>query len=175
GRALLILMGLTGSIDVPGGNVFWVPPKEVRPKSPLIDMGVAGVQFLPPEKKARIISGDRFRFTPGCHSPTFWKSVITGEPYRVRAMWIVGANPLITLTQGLTIERALKDYMEYTVVSDMFMTPTAQLADLVLPAAHWLEQDDVVSMHKVWCAMTRKKLAQIGEARDDRDVILEVA
>ena len=65
--------------------------------------------------------------------------------------------------------------MEYTVVSDLFMTPTAQLADLVLPAAHWLEQDDVVFMHEVWCAMTRKKLAQIGEARDDRDVILEVA
>jgi anaerobic selenocysteine-containing dehydrogenase len=175
GRALLILMGLTGSIDVPGGNVFWVPPKEIRPKSPLIDMGVAGVQFLPPEKKARIISGDRFRFTPGCHAPMFWKSVITGEPYRVRAMWIVGANPLLTLTQGLTIERALKDYMEYTVVSDMFMTPTAQLADLVLPAAHWLEQDDIVFMHKIWCVLTRKKLTQIGETRDDRDVIFEVA
>ncbi len=82
------------------------------------------------------------------------------------------ANPLLTATQGLTIERALKDYMEYTVVSDLFMTPTAQLADLVLPAAHWLEQDDVVFMHKIWCVMTRKKLAQIGEARDDRDVIL---
>ena len=33
GRALLILMGITGNIDVPGGNVFWVPPKEIRPKS----------------------------------------------------------------------------------------------------------------------------------------------
>jgi anaerobic selenocysteine-containing dehydrogenase len=65
--------------------------------------------------------------------------------------------------------------MEYTVVSDLFMTPTAQLADLVLPAAHWLEQDDVVFMHEVWCALSRKKLAQIGEAKDDRDVILEVA
>jgi anaerobic selenocysteine-containing dehydrogenase len=107
--------------------------------------------------------------------PTFWKSVITGEPYRARAIWIVGSNPLLTATEGLTIERALKDYMEYTVVSDLFMTPTAQLADLVLPAAHWLEQDDIVFMHEVWCAMTRKKLAQIGEARDDRDVILEVA
>ena len=62
-----------------------------------------------PEKKAGVISGDRFRFTPDCHAPTFWKSVITGEPYRVRAVWIVGSNPLLTATQGLTIERALKD------------------------------------------------------------------
>ncbi|MCJ7593365.1 MAG: molybdopterin-dependent oxidoreductase [Desulfobacterales bacterium] len=174
-RALLILMGLTGSIDIPGGNVLWVPPKGVKPKSQLFDMSVAGVQFMPADKKARIITGGKYPFARNCHPPTFWKSVITGEPYRVRGIWIVGSNPLLTATQGLTIEKALRDYMEYTVVSDMFMTPTAQLADLILPAAHWLEQDDVVSMHKIWCVLARKKLAQIGETRDDRDVIFDVA
>ena len=175
GRALLILMGLAGSIDIPGGNVLWVPPKGVKPKSQLFDMSVAGTQFMPADKKARIITGGKYPFARNCHPPTFWKSVITGEPYRVRGIWIVGSNPLLTATQGLTIEKALRDYMEYTVVSDMFMTPTAQLADLVLPAAHWLEQDDVVSMHKIWCVLARKKLAQIGETRDDRDVIFDVA
>jgi anaerobic selenocysteine-containing dehydrogenase len=90
-------------------------------------------------------------------------------------MWIVGANPLLTLTQGLKIERALKECLEFTVVSDLFMTPTAQLADLVLPAATWLEQNDVVFFHKIWCVIARKKLAQFGEARDDRDVIFELA
>ncbi len=174
-RALLILMGLTGNIDVPGGNVLWVPPQGIKPKSPLIDRNVAGEQFLPPEKKERILAGHKYPFAPNCHPPAFWKSVITGEPYRVRGIWIVGSNPLLTSTQGLTIERALRDHMEYTVVSDLFMTPTAQLADLVLPAAHWLEQDDVVSMHKIWCVLSRKKLAQIGETRDDRDVMFDVA
>ena len=173
-RAMLILMGITGNIDAPGGNVFWVPPKGVRSVLQELRSRKAG-GLLSAEKKATVISGKRFPFTPDCHVPTFWKSVITGEPYRARAIWIVGSNPLLTATEGLTIERALKDYMEYTVVSDLFMTPTAQLADLVLPAAHWLEQDDIVFMHEVWCAMTRKKLAQIGEARDDKDVILEVA
>jgi anaerobic selenocysteine-containing dehydrogenase len=174
-RALLILMGLTGNIDVPGGDVLWVPPEGVRPKSPLIDRNVAGEQFLLPEKKKRVVAGDKYPFAPNCHPPTFWKSVITGKPYRVRGIWIVGSNPLLTGTQGLTIEKALRGHMEYTVVSDLFMTPTAQLADLVLPAAHWLEQDDVVSMHKIWCILSRKKLTQIGEARDDRDVIFDVA
>jgi anaerobic selenocysteine-containing dehydrogenase len=46
---------------------------------------------------------------------------------------------------------------------------------LVLPAATWLEQDDVVFFHKIWCVIARKKLAQIGEARDDRDTIFELA
>jgi anaerobic selenocysteine-containing dehydrogenase len=175
GRALLILMGLVGSIDVPGGMVFWVPPRGIRPKSPLVDMSVFGGRFLPPEKKARIIHGARFPFAPNCHPPTFWKSLVTGDPYRVRGIWIVGSNPLVTGTQGLTIEKALRDRLEYTVVSDLFLTPTAQLADLVLPAAHWLEQDDLVYFHKIWCVLARKKMAEIGEARDDRDVIIDVA
>jgi anaerobic selenocysteine-containing dehydrogenase len=174
-RAVLILMGLTGNIDVPGGDVLWVPPRGIRAKSPLIDRSVAGEQFLPPEKKARILTGGKYPFAPNCHPPTFWKSVVTGEPYRVRGIWILGSNPLVTGTQGLTIEKALRDHMAYTVVSDLFMTPTAQLADLVLPAAHWLEQDDVVCMHKIWCVLSRKKLVQIGETRDDRDVIFDVA
>jgi anaerobic selenocysteine-containing dehydrogenase len=168
-------MGLTGNIDVPGGDVLWVPPRGIRPKSPLIDRSVAGEQFLPPEKKARILTGGKYPFAPNCHPPTFWQSVVTGEPYRVRGIWIVGSNPLVTGTQGLTTEKALRDHMAYTVVSDLFMTPTAQLADLVLPAAHWLEQDDVVYMHKIWCVLSRKKFAQIGESRDDRDVIFDVA
>jgi anaerobic selenocysteine-containing dehydrogenase len=175
GRALLILMGLTGNIDVPGGNVLWVPPVGIRPKSPLIDRSVAGEKFLPPEKKKRILTGGKYPFVPNCHPPTFWQSMVSGDPYRVRGIWIVGSNPLLTGTQGLTIEKALRDHMEYTVVSDLFMTPTAHLADLVLPAAHWLEQDDVVYMHKIWCVLSRKKLARIGETMDDRDVIFDVA
>jgi anaerobic selenocysteine-containing dehydrogenase len=80
GRALLILMGLVGSIDVPGGDVLWVPPRGIRPKSPLIDLSVAGVQFLPAEKKARILTHGKYPFAPNCHPPTFWKSMITGDP-----------------------------------------------------------------------------------------------
>jgi len=90
-------------------------------------------------------------------------------------MWIVGSNPQLTGTQGLKIERALKEHMEFTVVSDFFMTPTAQMADLVLPAATWLEEDDVMHYHIIWSVLARKKLAQIGEARSDRDIIFDLA
>ena len=175
GRSLLILMGITGNIDRPGGNVLWVPPAKVKPKSILINRDQLGEQFLPPGQKERMIAAGKFPFCPNTHTPTFWDSVITGLPYRVRALWIIGSNPLLTATQGMKIERALKEYLEFIVVSDLFMTPTAQLADLVLPAATWLEQDDVVFFHKIWCVIARKKLAQFSEARDDRDVIFEMA
>jgi anaerobic selenocysteine-containing dehydrogenase len=88
---------------------------------------------------------------------------------------MMGTNPLTTQTQSTKIRQALKEHMEFTLVSDIFMTPTTQLADLVLPAATWLEQDDVVYLCKIWCVLARKKLAQFAKARDDRDIIFHLA
>jgi anaerobic selenocysteine-containing dehydrogenase len=174
-RAVLLLMAITGNLDVPGGMVRWVPPEGIRVKSPMVDRSVGGDQFLTPEQKAKMIGAGRFPFAPGCHQPTFWEACVHGAPYRPRALWLVGTNPLATATRGDLIETALREHLEFTVVSDFFFTPTAELADLVLPAAHWLEQDDVVYFHKLWCVLARCKVAQVGEARDDRAVILDLA
>jgi anaerobic selenocysteine-containing dehydrogenase len=174
-RALLLLMAITGNLDVPGGMVQWVPPADIRPKSPMVDRGVAGEQFLSAEQKAKALGIGRFPFGPGCHQPTFWEACLSGEPYRPRAIWLVGTNPLVTATRGDVIEKALREKIEFTVVSDFFFTPTAELADLVLPAAHWLGMDDIAYFHKIWCVLARRKVAQVGEARDDRAVMLEMA
>ena len=168
-------MAITGNLDVPGGMVRFVPPAGIRPKSPQVDKGVLGMQFLSPEQKAKMIGAGLFPFAPGCHQPTFWDACVSGIPYRPRAVWLVGTNPITTATRGDIVASALRDHMEFTVASDLFMTPTAELADLVLPAAHWLEQDDVVYFHKVWCVLARRKVVQTGEVRDDRDVILDLA
>jgi anaerobic selenocysteine-containing dehydrogenase len=173
-RSLLILRALTGNIDRPGSDVLWVPPEKVRQKSPFMNHEVLGEHFLPPGKAARAIDAGKYPMNPLVHPPSFWRSVVTGDPYRIRAFWIVGSNPLLTMTHSLEVEEALK-IMEFVVVSDFFLTPTAQLADLVLPAATWLEQEDVVNLHKIWCVLARKKLAQIGESRDDREVIIQLA
>ena len=175
GRALLLLMAITGNLDVPGGMVRWVPPAGVRCKSPQEDKNILGMQFLSPEQKGRMIGAGRFPFVPGCHQPSFWDACLTGRPYRPRAVWLVGTNPMLTATRGDVVEAALRDHLEFTVVSDLFMTPAAELADLVLPAAHWLEQDDVVYFHKIWCVLARRSVLDPGEVRDDRDVILALA
>jgi len=173
-RSLLILRALTGNIDNPGGDVLWVPPEGVYPKSLFINLEATGPQFLPFEKAGQRLDGGKYKLCPIIHPPAFWRSIVTGDPYRLRAMWIVGSNPLVTMTHSLEVERALRS-LEFTVVSDFFMTPTAQLADIVLPAAMWLEQDDVVFLHKIWCALARKKVAQIGEVRDDKEVMIQLA
>lgn len=173
-RSILILMALVGSIDCPGGNVLWVPPDKVRQRSPFMNREVLGGDFLPPEMNKRAVDGRPFPMLSRVQSPLFWRSVVTGQPYRIRAAWIVGANPLVTQTHSLEIEKAL-ELLEFLAVSDFFLTPTAARADLVLPAATWLEQDDVVNMHKIWCVLARKKVAQVSETRDDREIVIQLA
>lgn len=174
-RSLLILRAITGNIDCPGGDVLWVPPKGIYQKSIFMNPDQEGGHFLPPEKKSRSVTQGRFPFEKAVHPPTFWKSIVTGEPYKVRAMWIAACNPLLSQTPPLVIEEALRDHLEFTVVSEFFMTPTAALADIVLPAAMWLETDDIVNLHKIWCVLARKEVARMGEVRDNREVILQLA
>ena len=173
-RSLLILRALTGNVDRPGSDVLWVAPENVRQRSLFMNLEVTGLQFLPPDKAALPVDGNTYPLCPTTHPPAFWRSIVTGDPYRMKAMWIMGSNPLATMTHSTDIESALRT-LEFTVVSDIFLTPTAQLADIVLPAATWLEQDDVVNLHKIWCVLARRKVAQAGEARDDREVIFELA
>ncbi|MFH1150003.1 MAG: molybdopterin-dependent oxidoreductase [Actinomycetota bacterium] len=173
-RSLLILRAITGNIDRPGGDVLWVPPEGVRQRSLFMNLEVAGLQFLPSDKVGQAVDAGTYPLCAITHAPTFWRSIATGDPYRMRALWIVGSNPLLTQTHTDDIERAL-DALEFTVVSDFFLTPTAEQADLFLPAATWLEQDDVANLHKIWCVLARKAVARLGEVRDDRDVMIELA
>lgn len=173
-RAILILSALTGNIDRPGGDALWLAPDPVFRKSPWHEPSLAGAEFLPADKKACSIDANRFPLNPGVQEPSFWQSIISAKPYRMRALWIMGSNPMLTATHALEVKKAL-GLLEFLVVSDLFMTPTAQMADLVLPAASWLETEDVVSLHKIWCVLARPKLAQVGETRCDRSVILDMA
>ena len=174
-RSLLILRAVTGNLDRQGADFFPPQVPGIRHKTPFVDIAFSGMQFLPPEKRALKIGGSDYPVMPTVQSPAFWRSIVSGEPYRMRAVWIMGSNPLVTSTHSLEIEEALRK-LEFVVVSDMFLTPTAQYADLFLPASTWLEYDEIhTSGGHTFSLLARRKVARVGDTLDDQEVIIRVA
>jgi len=136
-RALMILKAVTGNLDAPGGNVNRVGPAVLRPG----DL-VQGKSF--PDKREKLL-GPEFRlatlmgFTP---SQLIVKAILSGRPYPIRMMYIQGGNPLLSYANAAETFQALKN-LEFLAVAEIFMTPTAQLADIVLPTATNFEFDDI--------------------------------
>jgi anaerobic selenocysteine-containing dehydrogenase len=136
-RALLILMAVTGNLEVPGGNVNRVGPPIMRPGE-LVQIK----KF--PDKKEKILSPE-FRmstmmgFVP---SQLVIKAILTGKPYPIKLMYIQGSNPLLSYANAMETFKAMR-HLDFLAVSEIFLTPTAQLADIVLPAATNFEFDDI--------------------------------
>ncbi|WP_143288730.1 molybdopterin-dependent oxidoreductase [Calderihabitans maritimus] len=138
------LMAATGNLDAPGGSVFFVPPP-VRTASE-----VGNHRALPLEQVKKRLGGEQYRLASRIAVVTpraAWDAILTGKPYPLRAGMFVGSNPLITRANGKQIYEALKK-LEFLVVVDFFLTPTAELAHVFLPAATWLEQDNVAENWK---------------------------
>ncbi len=167
------MRAVTGNIDVPGGDVFWAPPKGVMQTSPFMDPGVILPHKVAPETMAKKL-GQGYLMNFVLRPPDFWDAVLTGEPYRPKALILVGTNPLLTCSYSLKAEEALKK-LAFTVALDLFMNPTNQLADIILPAATWLEQDDIADLHFIWCVAARQKVVEIEECRDDKEIFIELA
>jgi predicted molibdopterin-dependent oxidoreductase YjgC len=89
-------------------------------------------------------------------------------------MLIMGENPLITDPNSSHVEEALGG-LEFLVVQDLFMTPTALLADVVLPAASFAEKEGTFVNSDRRVLRVRKAVESPGEAREDLYILLELA
>ncbi len=173
-RAILLLSGITGNIDVPGGDAFWVPPANLGVQTFQLDASFLLRQKISPETRARKVGAGQYRVLDQIHPCLFWDAVLSEQPYSIKALFIMASNKLVTASDPLKIAQALKK-IDFVVAVDLFMTPTVQLADIVLPSASWLETDDVTDFLIAWCAQVRQKLATIGECRDDKQIIIDLA
>jgi len=173
-RAVLCLMGVTGNIDAPGGDVFWVPPDNIVVQTPRLNPGLMLVNKLSPEMRAKKVGAGKYTVLEGTHPHLFLDAVLSQQPYPIKAFFIMGTNMLVSRSEPLRTLQALKKF-DFTVAVDLFMTPTTQMADIVLPSASWLEVDDVADLHFVWCALPRQKVATIGECRDDKQIFIDLA
>jgi len=103
------------------------------------------------------------------HTPLLWRAILTGEPYPVKALITWGSNTLSSTGNARLVYQALKsDNLGLHVVHDLVMTPTAQLADYVFPAASWLERDLCTNYGDIGSMIVggEKAIPPLGERRD---------
>ena len=93
---------------------------------------------------------------------------------RLKAMYIMGENPLLTDPDLQHVEEALRT-LDFLVVQDIFLTETAALADVILPGAAFAEKDGTFSNTERRVQLVRQAVEPPGEARADWQIIAEIA
>ncbi len=136
-RALICLMAITGNLEIPGGNVNAYDPKI---------MGLGGFvrADLVPNKFKEMI-GAHYRTIPRMMTvpPAYFRRAILEEkPYPVRGYYGMCTNPLVTWADSRLTYEAFKS-LDFIAIADIFMTPTASMADIVFPVAHQFEMNDI--------------------------------
>ena len=91
----------------------------------------------------------------------------------IKFLYIMGENPMISDPDLHHVEEALKN-TEFLVVQDIFLTETAQLADVVLPAASFAEKDGTFSNTERRVQRVRKAIEPVGKAKADWVILMEI-
>jgi len=92
----------------------------------------------------------------------------------VKAMYIMGENPLLSDPNAGHVRQALES-LDFLVVQDIFLTETAELADVILPTAAWAEKEGTFTSTGRRVQWSHRAVAPPGEARDDLWIIGQVA
>ena len=172
-RSLLILMALSGNLDVPGGNVFWPAPKLDYPELWGQAFARTGCQAVG-RRPVQGAQHDALCLRPPAD---LFRTMLSDEPYPVKTFIVVGNNTVTCFPNSAKIIEALKK-LDFFVVQDIFMTPTAALADVVLPAAGNLERDEPrLHLHikgpgATFMDTVSRKLVEIGERKSDWEFII---
>ena len=174
-RAIGLVYALTGSFDAKGGNV-------ILPAVPTED--VSGNELLSAEQRAhalglpeRPLGPSRFQHIT---SEELYRGILEQQPYAVRGLVGFGANLLLSHADGGRGREALAA-LDFYVHADLFMNPTAALADIVLPAASAFEREALnigfaVSHEAQSLVQFRQQIAKPrGEARSDTEIVFDLA
>ena len=178
-RAFHALVAISGNLDRPGGNLRVKRPPGFRS---YIELLHDPAFRLAPEVEAETLGRARFPLWAGpegwqtaCHNPTAIEAMLTGKPYPVRAMYLSGVNIAVTYPDTRRTIQALRS-LDFLCAVSHSMTPTAALADIVLPKTTGLEEEEIsLDMSGPCVSYTRPVLAARGEARSDFEIATALA
>lgn len=176
GRAIACLYALTGCFDAPGGNVILNPVKTNT---------IWGEELVPADVTAKPVGLEERPLGPESifdwiTTDGFYKAVLEQKPYGINALVSFGLNMLVSHADGARGQRAL-EALDFMVHADLFMTPTAQNADIFLPVnTPWeregMKTDFYADQHATSHVQLRQQVIEpLGESRSDAWIATELA
>lgn len=168
------LLALTGNLDREGTNRLPRQQSGFRDYFSIINDPAFR---LPEHIERKIIGGEQYPLWSGpnswsksSHNPSLIRAVITGHPYPVKGLYVSGVNIVCTYPDIQNTIAALRA-LDLLVVATDHITPTAELADFVLPKTTLLEEEDVsVDQSAPYLAVVQRALPPKGEAKSDIDI-----
>jgi cysteine desulfurase NifS len=167
-RAVHTLFALAGQLDVPGGiglamrNTHFPINRSCNVENPNLDLAVGRDKFP-------IYSNYRGE----SHASALVKSVLEGDPYRIRGLIIHGASLLTSWPQSAVWRETLSK-LDYVVCIDRQMTADAAYADVVLPATTMFEIESYMTYGPIF-RLRERMIEPVGEARNDYLIMAELA
>ena len=104
-----------------------------------------------------------------------YDAVISGKPYPVKAVWFSFINFLNQCAHTGKIEKEMFPNLDFIVATELFMTPTARYADILLPVCSYLEFSDLVPHPYPYVQYQEKAMAPLYESRSDVDIATGLA
>jgi len=176
-QAIANLALLTGNVGRPGTGV--APLRGHNNVQGSSDMG-ALCDFLPGYRRVYDDQGRKlFEDAWNCKLPSVPGASLT-EMFelafegKIRAMYIMGENPVLSEPESEKIKKSLEK-LEFLVVQDIFMTETANYADIILPAYSFAEKQGTFTNTERRIQLIRPFLEPIGEAKNDWEIFQTIA
>ncbi len=173
---------LTGKIAKPGNNPFSLTGQPsacgtVREVGTLAHRLPSDMVVTNPEHRqiaADIwnVPADQIPATPGHNTVEMFRALDRGD---IRTMWIQVTNPMVTMPHLNRYRDAAEKEDRFIVVSDVYPTPTTEIADVILPSAMWVERSGMFGNSERRTQQWFQAATPPGEARPDVWQLMEVA
>jgi anaerobic selenocysteine-containing dehydrogenase len=175
-RAVTALIGLTGNFDRKGGNQV-IPSTYYHAPTGLVSREYEFEQVRTWEEMAPRIGSEKFpvwaSIIPEAQSTEIPFRIRSGKPYPVKAMVTFGLNHRMWPGSD-SVKEALQT-LDFLVDTDLFMTDSARLADIVLPACSGFEREELRIYPSRYAFWAEPVIDPLGESRSDVDIIIALS
>jgi len=176
-KSLANLAMLCGNVGVPGGGVN--PLRGQNNVQGACDLGALPNVYPGYQKAADPVVREKFERAWGIELPqqpglTITDILPAALEGKVKALYVMGENPMLSDPDTTHVKQAL-EALDFLVVQDLFLTETARLADVVLPASSFVERDGTVTNTERRIQKMNKVIEPLEGTRPDWQIICDLA